>query len=90
VSVPVTLAGTLTILFLVGFGIFLYPWLLRRRGGALIAGALTAVLGVLFYFFDNPNNAEAGASGLLAAILAVLPLLTGLLVKYAQDKGISH
>lgn len=89
-SIPVTLAGTLTILFLVGFGVFFYPWLLRRRGGVLIVGAFTAILAVLFFLFDNPNSAEAGTSGLLAAILAVLPLLTGLLVKYMQDKGISH
>jgi peptidoglycan/LPS O-acetylase OafA/YrhL len=89
-NVPVIVAGTLTITLLVGFGVFLYPWLLRRRGGALIVGTITGILAVLFYFFDNPNSAEATTSGVLAVVLAVLPLLTGLLVKYTQDKGISH
>jgi len=89
-NVPVIVAGTLTITFLVGFGVFLYPWLLRRRGGLLIVGAITVVLAALFYFFDNPNSAESTTSGVLAVVLAVLPLLTGLLVKYTQDKGISH
>jgi len=89
-NVPVIVAGTLTITFLVGFGVFLYPWLLRRRGGPLIVGAITVVLAALFYFFDNPNSAESTTSGVLAVVLAVLPLLTGLLVKYTQDKGISH
>ena len=89
-NISVTLAGTLTIAVLVGFGVFLYPWLLRRRGGALIVGAITVVLAVLFYYFDNPNSAESITSGVLAVVLAVLPVLTGLLVKYTKDKGISH
>ena len=31
-----------------------------------------------------------GTSGLLAVILALLPLITGLVVKYSQDKGLSR
>jgi len=89
-DIPVTLAGTLTILFLVGFGLFLYPWLLRRRGGALMVGAATVVLIVLFYLFDQPSGADPSASGVLAIVLGLLPLITALLVKYAQDKGVSH
>jgi hypothetical protein len=89
-DIPVTLAGTLTILFLVGFGLFLYPWLLSRRGGALMVGAATVVLIVLFYLFDQPSGVDTSTSGVLAIVLGLLPLITALLVKYAQDKGVSH
>ena len=87
---PINLAGALTILFLVGFGIFLYPWLLKRRGGLPIVLLLTAALATMFYFFDEASGVESGTSRLLGLIWALLPLGTGFLVKYAQQRGISH
>jgi hypothetical protein len=89
-DIPVNIAGSLTILFLVVFGVFLYPWLLKRRGGALAVGALTVLLMVLFYLFDDPIGVETSTSAVLAIIWALLPLATGLLVRYMQNKGISH
>jgi len=89
-NIPVNISGSVTILLLIALGIFIYPWLLRRRGGALMVGASTIVLTVLFNLFDNPAGLDTATSGVLAVALALLPLITGLLVKYAQDKGLSH
>jgi protein-S-isoprenylcysteine O-methyltransferase Ste14 len=89
-DIPVNLAGSLTILLFVGFGIFLYPWLLKRRGGYLAVGALTVMLVVLFYLFDEPAGVETSTSAILAVVWGVLPLAVGLLVRYTQSKGISH
>jgi apolipoprotein N-acyltransferase len=87
--VSVGLAGSITILFLVAFGIFLYPWLLKRRGGLLVAGALTVLLAALFYLFDQPLGPEASPSATLAVIWALLPLVTGFIVKRLQTKATS-
>ncbi|HYS12277.1 MAG TPA: hypothetical protein VEN28_03120 [Burkholderiaceae bacterium] len=89
-DISVNLAGSLTILFLVGFGMFLYPWLLKRRGGVLVVAALTAMLTVLFYLFDDPTGVETSTSGALALVWALLPLAAGLVVKSLQSKGASH
>ena len=89
-DIPASIAGTITVVLLVVLGLFIYPMLLRRRGGALMVGAATVILIVLFYLFDNPTGLETGTSGLLAVILALLPLITGLVVKYSQDKGLSR
>ena len=84
--IPVGLAGVVTIVLLVGLGIFFYPWLLKQRGGLLVALVLTALLGLLFYRFDNPVGEATGTSALLAAIWAGLPLLIGLLLKVLTGK----
>jgi hypothetical protein len=89
-TVPVGLAGALTILFLVGFGIFLYPWLFKRRGGFLVVAVLTVLLTLLFYFFDDSLGVETGTAATFAVIWALLPVLTGLLVHYFQRRGVSH
>ena len=88
-DVSVGLAGSVTIAFMVAFGIFLYPWLLKRRGGLLVASALTVFLAVLFYLFDRPMGIQARPSVTLAVVLAVLPLGIGFLVKRLQTKGAS-
>lgn len=86
-DIPASIAGSVTVLLLVVLGLFIYPRLLRRRGGALMIGASTVVLTVLFYLFDNPPGLETGTSGLLALVWALLPLIAGLLVKYSQDRA---
>jgi hypothetical protein len=89
-DISVNLAGSLTILLLVGFGVFLYPWLLKRRGGFLAVGALTVLLVMLFYLFDEPTGVATSTSAILALVWGLLPLAVGLLVRYTQSKGISH
>ena len=86
-DVPVGLSGSLTIFFLVVFGVFFYPWLLKRRGGALVVAALTVMLTVLFYLFDDPAGVETSTSAALALLWALLPLLAGVAVKRLQSKG---
>jgi hypothetical protein len=89
-SIPVGLAGTLTILVLVGCGIFLYPWLFKRRGGFLIVAMLTVLLTVLFYLFDDSLGVETSTSATLAVVWALLPVMTASLVHYFRRRGVSH
>ena len=86
-DVPVGLAGTLTILFLVAFGVFIYPWLLKRRGGAAVVAVLTVTLAGLFYFFDDRDAVDTGTSIGLAVLWALLPVGTGVFVKRLQTKS---
>lgn len=88
-DVPVGLAGTLTILFLVAFGVFFYPWLLKRRGGKFVVAGLSVLLGVLFYLFDDSDHVETSTSVGLALFWALLPVATGILVWRLQTKGSS-
>ena len=86
-DVPVNISGSVTIFLLVVFGIFIYPWLLKRRVGALVVTVLTAALAVLYYVFDSSNGAETATSTAVAIILALLPLGTALLVRHFKRKG---
>ncbi len=78
-EVPNWLAGTVTVAALVGFGIFLYPWLLARRYGAVAVTASTVALTVLFFHFDS-GSGNAAASAALALLWAVAPAAVGVLV----------
>lgn len=84
ISTP--LAGTITILLLVAFGIFIYPALLRRRGGALIVTLLTIALAALYTWFDGATGTARRTSVFLGLIWALLPLITGLVVWSLQRK----
>lgn len=88
-DVPVGLAGTLTILFLVTFGVFFYPWLLKRRGGKLVVAVLSVLLAALFYLFDDPDGVDTSTSVGLAVFWALLPVATGIFVWRLQTKGSS-
>jgi len=86
-DVPVNISASVTIFLLVAFGIFIYPWLLKRRLGVWVAAVLTAALALLYYVFDSSNGVETGTSIAVAIILALLPLGTALLVRHFQRKG---
>jgi Ca2+/Na+ antiporter len=88
-DIPVNLGGSLTILFFVGFGIFFYPWVLKRRGGVAVVAALTVLLAVLFYVFDDPRGVETTTSAGLAVLWALFPAVIGVIVKRIQTKGVS-
>ena len=83
---PNWLAGTVTLGALIGLGIFLYPWLLSRKGGAAVVGVLTVALACLYYAFDRPDAAPPTASALLALLWAVAPVLAGVVVRRLQRK----
>ena len=82
-EVPNALAGALTVVALVGGGIFLYPWLLARRGGAIAVTAITAALALLFFLFDRGSDNPA-ASAAFAVLWAAAPAAVGLLVRRLQ------
>jgi UDP-N-acetylmuramyl pentapeptide phosphotransferase/UDP-N-acetylglucosamine-1-phosphate transferase len=83
-NIPTPLAGTVTIFFLVGFGIFIYPALFRRRGGVLIVALITAALAALFFFFDEHTGTPRSTSLVLALVWAGLPIVTGIVVGWLQ------
>jgi hypothetical protein len=85
-AVPTGLAGTITIVSLVALGIFVYPWLLRKRGGAIGVAVITAALAGLFYLFDRPSGAATATSAGLALLWALAPVATGLLVWRLQRR----
>lgn len=84
ISTP--LAGTITIVFLVAFGTFIYPMLFRRRGGVLIVTLLTLALAALFAWFDGGTGTARSTSIWLGLIWALLPVATGLVVWNLQRK----
>ena len=81
---PTALAGTITIVALVGLGIFVYPWLLKQRGGAGAIGAVTVILSFLFYTFDRSNDVAISVSAALAVLWALAPVGAGLVVYRLQ------
>ncbi len=81
---PVWLAGTVTVVALVGLGIFVYPWLLTRRSGAVAVAAITAALAVLFYLFDRRDDPPLSAA--LALLWAAGPVLAGVIVYRIQRR----
>ncbi|MCX8003858.1 MAG: hypothetical protein N2688_02710, partial [Burkholderiaceae bacterium] len=72
------LAGVLTVALLIGCGVFLYPWLLARRGGLPWVIALTVLLAALFYLFDRPRAQPPVISLAFALLWAALPLAAGI------------
>jgi Ca2+/Na+ antiporter len=84
-DVPNWLAGTMTVAFLVGCGIFLYPWLLKRRLGAAVVAAMTAVLALLYFYFDR-GSGNAAASAAFALLWALAPLAAGVVVYRLQRR----
>lgn len=83
-TIPTPVAGTITIVFLVALGIFIYPLLLKRRAGFVILAAVTVALAALFYAFDSGRGAQP--SVVLAIVWALLPVATGVLVWRLQHK----
>lgn len=79
-------AGAVTIACLVGLGTFLYPWLLRRRGGGLIVGVMTVLLTLAYTVFDRGNGVALTTSVLLAFLWAIAPVVAGVIV-YRLQRG---
>jgi hypothetical protein len=84
-AVPNGLAGALTVAALVGGGIFLYPWLLGRRGGALGVAAITVTLAALFFLFDHGSD-NAAVSAALALLWSAAPAVVGVIVFRLQRR----
>lgn len=80
IDFPNWLAGTVTIAALIGFGIFIYPWLLKQKGGAGLVGAITVMLSFLFYAFDSSREVPIAVSASLAVLWALAPVAAATLV----------
>jgi hypothetical protein len=78
--VPLWLAGSVTVVALVGLGIFLYPQWLRRPSGRVLVAAITLALAVLFWWFDGGRTPEPGLRVALALLWAAAPAFTGWIV----------
>ncbi|MFN9805561.1 MAG: hypothetical protein ACK56N_03905 [Betaproteobacteria bacterium] len=79
-AIPQGLAGAVTLAALVGLGIFVYPWLLKQRGGGAWVAGITAVLALLFYAFDAGTGTSATLSAVLALLWALAPVAVGVIV----------
>jgi hypothetical protein len=76
-------AGALTLAALVGFGLFVYPWLLRRgRVGALVVGLVTIALAGVFAAFDA-DRGTPWLSAALGTLWSLLPVATALVGRWA-------
>lgn len=75
---PTWLAGTVTRAAFVVLGIFVYPWLLARRRGWLVA-LLTVALTGLFCASDAARGSPAVALP-LAVMWTVAPAIVGVVV----------
>ena len=82
-SVPV--AGAITIALIVGLGIFVYPWLLAQRYGALVVGLITILLGALFVGFQGSGSSAYSLA--FAAGWALGPVIAGVIVHRLQRKS---
>jgi hypothetical protein len=87
IDFPTWFAGTVTIVALIGLGIFIYPWLLRKPWGAGAVYAITVALGFLFYAFDSSGDAPFAVSALLAVLWALAPVAAGILVYRLQRRS---
>jgi hypothetical protein len=81
IEFPNAFAGTVTIVALVALGIFVYPWLLARKGGAAAIAVATVALALLFHQFDRASGASAMVSAGLALLWALAPAITAVIAR---------
>lgn len=74
-------AGIIMVGALVGLGIFVYPWLLQRRGGVAAIAVATAALAALSYQFDRARGESAALSAAFALLWALAPAITAVIVR---------
>lgn len=76
--IPTALAGAITVAALVVLGIFVYPWLLSKRGGAVWVALITVALATTYYVFGRDTTSETTAA-LLGVLWAILPVIAGVI-----------
>jgi multisubunit Na+/H+ antiporter MnhG subunit len=87
IDFPTWVSGTVTIVALIGLGIFIYPWLLNKKGGAGAVGAITVMLAFLFYAFDSSRDVPIAVSAALAVLWALAPVAAGAIVHRLQRRS---
>lgn len=83
-ELSVQVAGAITIAFIVGLGIFVYPWLLAQRYGPWIVAVMTILLGTLFVSFQGSGSSTYSLA--FAAGWALGPVIAGVIVHRIQRK----
>lgn len=83
-NLPVGLSGSITVALIVVLGIFVFPWLLRRRGGRAIVAVSTLLLAALFIAFETARGSSDASSLAVAGLLGAAPALTALIVARLQ------
>lgn len=84
-ELSVQVAGAITLALIVGFGIFVYPWLLAQRYGPWIVGSTTILLGAMFVIFQGSGSSTYSLA--LAAAWALGPVIAGVIVYRIQRKS---
>ena len=74
------LAGTITLFFVLSLGVFVYPWLLRKRWGIGWIALISTALAGLYFFFDQGRSSVAVAAS-FAALWALAPVIIGLIIR---------
>lgn len=88
IVVPLWLSGTVSVALIVVLGIFVFPWLLTRRGGGIAVSVATALLVALFVAFQRGSDAAAGTAALIGAGLAgCAPAIVAFVVRRLQGSG---
>jgi hypothetical protein len=77
-QMPLALTGALTVVAVVGLGLFVYPEWLRSSAGRLGVVLATPALSVCFYWFDGGRTTDATLRGVVSLLLALIPLAAGL------------
>lgn len=81
------IGGVVTLVLLVGLGIYAYPMLLKRRHGRAAVAAISVGLFVLFFLFDRGAEAPAPwVSAAFALLWTAAPLIAALIVRRVDPK----
>ncbi len=83
-GVPVSISGSITVALIVVLGVFVYPWLLRRRGGRVIVAVITLLLAALFIAFESAGERSGTAGAVVAGLLGAAPAVAGVIVTRLQ------
>lgn len=84
----VALAGAISMALIVVLGIFVFPALLRHRGGWFASIGATLALAALFAWFQAQAGDHSRGALVAAALCGGLPLAVGLIVRRLQRGSI--
>jgi hypothetical protein len=81
---PVEVSGAITVALIVVLGIFIFPWVLRRRAGRAVVAVSTVLLAALFILFESARGNSDGVGVLVAGLLGAAPALAAAIVTRLQ------
>jgi hypothetical protein len=84
IDLPVGVSGSISVALIVVLGIFVFPWLMRRRAGRVVVVVTTVLLAALFIAFETARGSSEAASFVVAGLLGAAPALTAVIVTRLQ------